>query len=134
MQNSMIVMPAAFIAATVALSGAQAHAGHDHAKMAKAAALKCPVMGTAIPNPAKAQKVMLNNKPVYLCCQECPAAFKKEPAKFVKSAKDPITGKAFQVTAKSPRLDRNGDLFLFSSEKTRAQFQKRLGGLTTSPK
>jgi YHS domain-containing protein len=67
---------------------------------------------------------MVNNAPVYVCCPGCTTSIKKEPATYLKSAvKDPVSGKPFRVTAKTPRLERQGALFLFSSS-TRAAFQK----------
>src|SRR5919199_2265257 len=102
-----------------------AHEGHSHAKAGKSAALLCPVMKSPVKDRAKAPHVMVNNLPVYLCCSNCPGMLKKEPEKYLKSpVKDPVSGKPFKLTAKTPRLERDGALFLFSSQQTRAAFLK----------
>lgn len=106
---------------------ALAHEGHAHAAKApaKKGAVVCPVMHSTITNVKKARQVLVNNTPVYLCCASCPDAFKKDPAKYLTGKiQDPVTHRAFQPTAKSPREERGGALFLFSSAKTRAQFDQ----------
>lgn len=104
-----------------AVGPAWSHAGHLHGKAAKPA-LICPVTKTAIPDATKALRVMVNNRPVLLCCSDCPTAFRKNPTKWVKSAQDPVSRKTFKVTAKTPVVQRQGAVFLFSSAKTRELF------------
>ena len=117
-------------ALALAVGGVSAHPGHQHSKAAGAhgAALICPVMKSPIKDRAKAPHVMVNNVPVYFCCADCPASFKKEPAKYLKSAvKDPVTGKPFKVTAKTPKIEHGDTLFLFSSAQTQATFRQHPG-------
>ena len=118
-----------FLAAALAVTAgaATAHPGHQHARggVAKSGALTCPVMKSTIKDKAKAPHVMVNNVPVYVCCNDCPAKLKAEPAKYLQTAvKDPVTGKSFKATAKTPKEERAGAVFLFSSAKTKAQFDK----------
>jgi YHS domain-containing protein len=108
-----------------------AQPGHDHhaAPANKPAALICPVMKGKISDPAKAPHLMVNNAPVYFCCAGCDANFKKDPAKYLTAAvKDPVTGKAFKVTAKTPKVEHHGALFLFASDQTKASFLKDPAG------
>jgi YHS domain-containing protein len=85
-------------------------------------------MKSPIKDKAKAPHVMVNNVPLYLCCADCPAKLKKEPAKYVTSpVKDPVTGQPFKVTAKTPKIERGDAIFLFSSAQTRATFQQHPG-------
>lgn len=63
------------------------------AKVAEAKVVKkqtvCPIMGGAIDSKIFADA---NGKRVYFCCNGCPAAFKKDPAKYIaKMEKDGIT-------------------------------------------
>ncbi len=59
--------------------------------------VKCPVSGKAI-NPASF--VEFNGGKVYLCCDGCPAAFKKDPAKYTAKANHQMaqTGQIVEVT------------------------------------
>jgi len=87
----------------------------------------CPVMKTAIKDTAKAPHLMVNKEPVYVCCPKCISAIKQQPAKYLKQIKDPVNGKTFIVTAKTPKLEHGGALYLFSSQATYshgAQFLK----------
>lgn len=119
-----MVIQSALLSATLLTGAAFAHAGHPHGKSTAAAALTCPVTHDRIHAAANTPKVVVNNQPVLLCCADCVGKMKASPAKYLRSSKDPVTGKPFRVTAKSPRLERNGDVFLFSSAKTAAEFRK----------
>ena len=59
--------------------------------------VKCPVSGKAI-NPASF--VEFNGGKVYLCCDGCPAAFKKDTAKYAAKANHQLaqTGQIVEVT------------------------------------
>jgi len=81
-------------------------------------------MKAPIKDKAKAPHLMVNREPVYVCCPSCIGAIKKQPAKYLKQVKDPVSGKPFTVTAKSPRIEHDGALFLFSSQATYAHGQK----------
>lgn len=109
------------------LAGALADPGHQHAPATKGA-LSCPVMKSPIKDKAKAPHLMVNNVPVYLCCADCDKMLRKDPAKYVTaSVKDPVTGKPFKVTTKTPKFEHGGALFLFSSAQTKATFLKHPG-------
>lgn len=105
---------------------ALAEKGH-HAEKAKAGhaakgAVICPVMKAPVHHPEKAQHLLVNNEPVHVCCPGCIDEIKKSPAKYLKQTKDPVSGKPFTVTAKSPRMEHGGALFLFSSPQTHEKF------------
>jgi YHS domain-containing protein len=88
-------------------------------------ALSCPVMKNPIHDTASAPRLKVNRKPVLFCCAGCEDQVKNDPAKYLKSPlKDPVTGEAFRVTAATPRLERDGELFLFSSPQTRDAFRQ----------
>jgi YHS domain-containing protein len=116
----------ALLAAAIATSlGSTAAAAQGHSGHGKAAAKgsgTCPVMKAPIKDKSKAPHVMVNNKPVHVCCPGCIGEIKKTPAKFVKQVKDPVTGKSFTATAKSPKMEHKGAIFLFSSAKTHQTF------------
>jgi YHS domain-containing protein len=125
LKKCTLMLAGAVMAAGV--GGRYAHAAdpHAHGTPKNGAAVVCPVMKGPVKNTAKAPRLMVNNSPVYFCCAGCPAAFKKEPAKYLKRAvKDPVTGKPFRVTAKTPRMEYQGALFLFSSAASHDTFHK----------
>jgi peroxiredoxin len=95
---------------------------HPHPVAAKQAghAAACPVMKSAIKDTSKAPHLTVNREPVYVCCPSCIPAIKKQPAKYLKQVKDPVNGKPFTVTARTPRIEHEGALFLFSSQATYA--------------
>jgi peroxiredoxin/YHS domain-containing protein len=84
--------------------------------------LTCPVMKAPVRDTAHAPKLLVNNEPVYFCCAGCGPQLQKDPAKYLKTVKDPVTGKPFTVTAKSPKMEHGGALFVFSSAKTHETF------------
>lgn len=105
---------------------ALAEKGH-HPEKAKAGhaakgAVICPVMKAPVHLPEKAKHLLVNNEPVHVCCPGCIDEIKKHPAKYLKQTKDPVTGKPFTVTAKSPRMEHGGALFLFSSAQSHEKF------------
>ena len=109
-----------------AAAGSLAAVGIAEAKPAGTAPAKpliCPVMKSAVKDPAGTSFLVVNNEPVYFCCAGCSDPLKKEPATYLKQPlKDPVTGKPFKVTAKSPKMEHGGALFLFASTKTHATF------------
>jgi YHS domain-containing protein len=121
------------LTAALALSaGGAAQAQHakpaEHGKAHGAkGALMCPVMKSAIKDKSTAPHLRVNFEPVYVCCPDCIEAIKKTPAKYVKQTKDPVTGKPFTVTAKSPKMGHDASLFLFSSHETHKAFHANPG-------
>lgn len=105
--------------------------GIAEAKPAGAAGAKpliCPVMKKPIADKSKAPFLVVNNEPVHFCCAGCSASVREEPAKYLKQPlKDPVTGKPFKVTAKSPKMEHGGALFLFASAKTHETFHANPG-------
>ena len=98
-------------------------AGAQHPKQAGKGAGMCPVMKSAIKDKSKAPHLMVNNAPVHVCCPSCIGEIKKQPAKYVKQSKDPVTGKAFKLTARSPKLEHGGALYVFSSAGSHKSFK-----------
>jgi YHS domain-containing protein len=49
---------------------------------------KCVVSGESLGDHGKPVKVSYKGTDVYLCCNDCVADFKKNPAKYVKMVKD----------------------------------------------
>jgi YHS domain-containing protein len=86
--------------------------------------LVCPVLKSPIADKSKAPHMLVNNEPVYFCCGGCDAKLKAEPSKYLTSLKDPVTGKSFKLTPKTPKVEQAGGLFLFSSDQTKTTFLK----------
>lgn len=90
--------------------------------------VECPVMREVVPDVKTAPRVEVNGKTLYFCCKTCPGKFREHPERYVgATVRDPISGKAFHPTAKSPRVEQPGKLFLFESRQTRAQFLRKKG-------
>jgi YHS domain-containing protein len=121
MKKTPLILAVAALAPALGSVGARAQ-GHDKHAPAKKHTLICPVMKSPVNDPAAAPRLMVNNEPVYFCCPGCAPQVKKDPAKYLKQVKDPVTGKPFTVTARSPRMEHGGALFLFASAKTRDTF------------
>lgn len=51
---------------------------------AGAAAVRCPVTGEEVPNPAEAPSSVYEGVTYYFCCPPCKIDFDKDPAKYVK--------------------------------------------------
>lgn len=92
-------------------------------KFVSATDLKCPLTS----RPAKVSKetrILLNNNLYYTCCTNCHAKMAADPAKFVKEVVDPVTGKAFAITAESPRVTNGGRVYIFASPDSKTSFEK----------
>src|SRR5262245_6785866 len=110
---------------TLLLAGLGLMAGAALAAPPPAKPVTCPVMKGKVDDPAHAPKLMVNNVPVYFCCGGCDAKLKQDPAKYLTAdVKDPVTGKPFKVTAKTPKVEQGGGLFLFATDQTKATFLK----------
>lgn len=77
----------------------------------------CPVTKARITNPSEAS-LLVNREKVLLCCKSCIPKLKQTPSKYLKQLKDPVNGKSFIVTAKSPKIEKDGALYLFNSKET----------------
>ncbi len=122
MTRRLIILSATLLA-TIVLGGS---ASADKKANAKGAVI-CPVMEAPVAHPAKAPALMVNNERVPVCCPGCIDEIKKHPAKYLKKAKDPVSGKPFTLTAKSPRMEHQGALFLFANAQTRKTFHAHPG-------
>jgi len=95
----------------------------DVAKFVKTAG-KCPVNKGADATVDAANRAIVNNNVYFFCCPGCPDTLKENPAKFVRELKDPVSGKSFTPKADSPRAEVKGQIYLFESPTTKAEFQK----------
>jgi YHS domain-containing protein len=87
----------------VSLSGLQA---------APAQKATCIVSGQEIEVTDKTAKSYVQGKPVYFCCDKCPAAFAKNPEKFVKNVGDcPVLGTPVSAPKASERVVVNNGLW-----------------------
>ncbi len=73
---------------------------------------------------APASRAVVNNNLYYFCCGNCPKALVGNPGRFVKEMKDPVTGKAFEVKADSPRSEVGGQIYIFASPESKTAFDK----------
>jgi YHS domain-containing protein len=91
MKKTVIVASAVLMLMGFGMAGAQEAQPAD--KVAEGQTVKkqtvCPVMGGQVNTNIY---VDANGKRVYFCCNDCPAAFKKDPAKYIaKLEKDGVT-------------------------------------------
>ena len=117
------LFPLALVALAIGLALPLSAQHRDHA----AGRLLCPVMKSPIQNRAKAPHLTVNFEPVYVCCPGCTSEIKKDPAKYLKQVKDPVTRKPFTVSAKTPKMEHERALFLFASAKTHQAFHAQPG-------
>lgn len=115
----------------LALGGSSAGAYPRHHKDAKAPTKPakpvvehCTVKKSVIENPSAAPKLTVNDKTLKFCCADCMETFKQAPEKYLKSVDDPVSGFHFKATAQSPRLMRDGTLYIFMSATTKTKFEK----------
>jgi YHS domain-containing protein len=73
----------------------------------------CPVSGKEVAVGEKTPRVLVNGKPLYFCCENCPRTFAKSPERFVKDAGScPVLGNP-AVVSSMLRLVVNNQLFYF---------------------
>jgi YHS domain-containing protein len=85
-------------------------------------------MREVVPDVKTAPRVVVNGKAIFFCCKACPGKFRQHPEQYVgATVRDPVSGKAFHPSVKSPRVEQPGKLFLFESAATRAQFLRKKG-------
>lgn len=127
MTRRSILILASLLAAAVFAGSASAFKSAPGKRAAAKGAVICPVMEAPVAHPAKAPFLMVNNERVPVCCPGCIGEIKKHPAKYLKKVKDPVSGKPFALTAKSPRMEHQGALFLFANAKTHKTFHAHPG-------
>src|SRR5947209_20102975 len=87
--------------------------------------LICPVMKAHKDSEMKAIPFRVNGMTVYACNDVSIRIFKKSPERFVHGTlTDPVSHEEFQVTAKTPKVERGRDIYLFASADNRATFLK----------
>jgi len=105
------------LAALVRPAVAQHLAPHHHDAPATKTVV-CPVMKTKIRDTSKAPHLTVNREPVFVCCTSCLPKLKKHPETYLKQVKDPVDGNPFTVTAKTPKIEAEGALYLLGSQET----------------
>jgi YHS domain-containing protein len=83
----------------------------------------CPVNKGGKAKVATTSRVVLNNNLHYFCCGNCPKGFVANLGKSGMKLMDPVTNKEFTVTADSPRVEKEGQLYLFASPESKATFE-----------
>lgn len=91
---------------------------------ARSAPLACPVRDLRIDDKEKAPHLTVNDRRVYFCCPSCPDALRKEPARYLKSIEDPVTGAWFKLKPETFRTEHAGSLFLFKNAQSKAKFDQ----------
>jgi YHS domain-containing protein len=89
----------------------------------KVPAARCPVSNKAIKDKAAGVRVPVNDLKLLLCSEQCVEPFRKEPSKYLRRIEDPITGIYFKLKPDTPRLERDGVIYLFKTPETKAQFE-----------
>jgi YHS domain-containing protein len=118
---ALLLAAAALAAPPEAAPPTAAPPGHD--SPAGVVRLSCPVLKAHVDSEMKAIPVRVNGLTAYACSDVALDLFKKEPAKYLKEAvPDPVTGKSFRPTAKTPKVVRGNAVFLFVSPETKATF------------
>jgi YHS domain-containing protein len=85
---------------------------------------KCPMNPNGGAKVAANTRVVLNNDLFYFCCPNCVNGFKGAGAAKVAELTDPVTKKAFKPSADSPRAEVKGQIYLFASAESKAEFEK----------
>jgi YHS domain-containing protein len=83
----------------------------------------CPINKSGKAKVAPASRLAVNNNLYYFCCGNCPKAFAANLAKSGAKLVDPVTKKEFTVTAESPRIDKEGQIYVFAGPESKAAFE-----------
>jgi len=92
--------------------------------------VKGPVYCTVQPNFKGwfqvSRRVEVNHGLYYLCCDPCVGYMREKPWFYLKEAeiRDAVSGRPFKPAESSLRSDYKGQIYLFESAETRAQFDK----------
>jgi YHS domain-containing protein len=120
--------------ATLAVSGALLVIGALGLRAEDVKEATCPVSGKAFAVTDKTVTLTVNGEKQSFCCGNCPTAFAKEPAKYIKTAMNCPVMKTQKVNlTTAPRVAINDNLFLTccggcpgAIEKTPTKFVKEL--------
>lgn len=129
------------LVATIACAAALLPAG---VRADQAGSYTCPVQGAKIDKvTADTQHADYKGVRYYFCCGDCPAAFKKDPAKYTKDSKgkvigmslfDPVTTKRINPDDAADHSDVHGVRYFFASADDKKTFDKDSKKYTTAPK
>lgn len=98
-----LILALAVNGAALALGGIVVHASQE---------ATCPVTGQKVTLTGKTQSLTVNGQKQYFCCADCPAAFVKNPAKYLKGETYcPVMTRNKVDLAKAPRVAINDNLF-----------------------
>lgn len=88
------------------------------------ATYQCPVFTNRRSKATRATRRVVNNNLYYLCCAACEEEFGRDPAPFLKSLKDPVTGMLFTPKPEGSSVRIGDQVYLFASDESRQAFEK----------
>jgi len=83
----------------------------------------CPVLHNPVAKIAGEGRLVLNNGLYYFCCAGCKDGFLQSP-QHLKKLEDVVTHEVFTVGESSPRLEHEGQHYLFATEASKSTFEK----------
>jgi YHS domain-containing protein len=83
----------------------------------------CPVLHNPVAKVAADGRLVVNNQLYYFCCAGCKEGFLQSPA-HLKKLEDVVTQEVFTVGDSSPRVDYQGQHYLFATADSKAAFEK----------
>jgi YHS domain-containing protein len=93
--------------------------------------ISCPLLTAHRDGQMKAVPVKVNGLTLYACNDVTGKLLKKEPLKLLQGeVADPVTGKVFTISEKTPWVVHANALYLFASPENRAAFTKDPGRYT----
>jgi YHS domain-containing protein len=108
----------------------QEHAeAHQHAEgPGDAEAVKCPVMGHAIADLAKAESYEYEGKTYYFCCAGCKEKFVQDPGRYIEADGDkiicPVMGNEVKDPENAPKSVYKGKTYYFCCPGCKEPFDK----------
>jgi YHS domain-containing protein len=85
---------------------------------------QCPVFTNRRSKPSRDTRFVVNNNLYYLCCAACNDEFPRDPAAFLKSLNDPVSGAPFTPAPNGSSVRVGDQVYLFASDETRQAFEK----------
>lgn len=83
----------------------------------------CPVLHNPVAKISSEGRLVLNNGLYYFCCAGCKDGFLQSP-QHLKKLEDVVTQEVFTVGDSSPRVEYQGQHYLFATEASKATFEK----------
>lgn len=83
----------------------------------------CPVLHNPVAKITGEGRLVVNNGLYYFCCTGCKDGFLQSP-QHLKKLEDVVTGEVFTVGDGSPRVEYQGQHYLFATEASKTTFEK----------